>query len=687
MIRHIVYRLPVVLLVLGLSQPARAQVVFGDSGFEQKRDYFSQLPFEHIDPLTGNLLLTFTDLVLPGNAGFDLRIQRTYNSKIYRDYQNSGDTLKEDSWAGIGWSMHMGRVFHARSFDGADPIIEMPDGSQHHAFRHLAPPAGCGNCYITRDYWVYDKATATLYLPNGVIYTFGHTANTGWAGDIPAEYATQIQDAFGNSLVIEYYSAPADGMSKITQNLGGGQTREVTFAVSGGFKSLATMTYAGRVWTYQQVVAYTVANSRLEGVRPPLGTGWTFSYATAAPPRNELIVLTTPHGGTIEYRHEDQTFFIGNTSPLRSRAVTRRTTGGRLVVPGVWTYAYAQGSGKNQTVITGPSNVVTREFLGVGNFATQGNTWSIGALSKRVVAELPSAGGATLETEELTWTSSAPISWDQEIIGLNHDADIRVPLMWKRKVTRGSATLNTIHDYRSSSFNDYGRAHVTTETGNRGDVRTTTREFQYGFTPYIVDKPLSETVSVGSESFTTTYGHDLANGFRTSDNRYGVNVTFQKTPTGDVYTRTDANGHVTTFAYSWGAESSIQTPEYAVTRNINPDGTVNYEIRRGFTTNFSYDTLMRPTVTAPPGVNQTTRVYDNSAGTYTRVERGSSYVQTTVDGFGRVTGTQDVVGDEDNAALRRVRASDLRGLRLLDGRPRHDSHLRRAGTGEAADQS
>jgi hypothetical protein len=37
---------------------------------------------EHIDPMTGNLPLTFTDLVLPGNAGFDLKIQRIYNSKI-----------------------------------------------------------------------------------------------------------------------------------------------------------------------------------------------------------------------------------------------------------------------------------------------------------------------------------------------------------------------------------------------------------------------------------------------------------------------------------------------------------------------------------------------------------------------------------------------------------------------------
>src|SRR5687768_80747 len=50
-------------------------------GFKQHRDYFSEMPFENIDTLSGGLVLTFTDLVLPGNAGQELKFQRTYNSK------------------------------------------------------------------------------------------------------------------------------------------------------------------------------------------------------------------------------------------------------------------------------------------------------------------------------------------------------------------------------------------------------------------------------------------------------------------------------------------------------------------------------------------------------------------------------------------------------------------------------
>src|SRR5262245_21071439 len=101
---------------LGVMFATRADAAdpyFDARGFQPNRDLFSELPFEHVDPMTGNLLLTFTDLVLPGNAGFDLRIQRTYNSKIYGTYSNGGGfTLDEDSWAGIGWRLHMGRVIN-----------------------------------------------------------------------------------------------------------------------------------------------------------------------------------------------------------------------------------------------------------------------------------------------------------------------------------------------------------------------------------------------------------------------------------------------------------------------------------------------------------------------------------------------------------------------------------------------
>jgi hypothetical protein len=61
---------------------SRAQIdpVFDVAGPGIGRTMLSLLPFERIDSVTGNIFMSFTDLVLPGPAGFNLSFVRTYNS-------------------------------------------------------------------------------------------------------------------------------------------------------------------------------------------------------------------------------------------------------------------------------------------------------------------------------------------------------------------------------------------------------------------------------------------------------------------------------------------------------------------------------------------------------------------------------------------------------------------------------
>src|SRR5262245_4111692 len=74
--------LSMVVCTLSLAGIASAQdPVYDVSGAQRGRAYNSWLPFENIDTVTGNLMLSFTDLSLPGDAGFDLTIRRTYNSR------------------------------------------------------------------------------------------------------------------------------------------------------------------------------------------------------------------------------------------------------------------------------------------------------------------------------------------------------------------------------------------------------------------------------------------------------------------------------------------------------------------------------------------------------------------------------------------------------------------------------
>src|SRR5687768_9595242 len=99
-----------VCLVVPAEQVAAQQTPFNHAGFGGNHPTYAAMPNEHVDPASGTLLITATDLVLPGNAGLDLVVQRVYNSGIFPDYNAGSTALEEDSWAGIGWRLHFGRV-------------------------------------------------------------------------------------------------------------------------------------------------------------------------------------------------------------------------------------------------------------------------------------------------------------------------------------------------------------------------------------------------------------------------------------------------------------------------------------------------------------------------------------------------------------------------------------------------
>lgn len=79
--RILVWVVVCVLAVAGRAWAQEEDPVFGRGGFDKAHPYFSQLPFENIDAASGGLVLTFTDFVLPGNGGMDLRFIHSYNSK------------------------------------------------------------------------------------------------------------------------------------------------------------------------------------------------------------------------------------------------------------------------------------------------------------------------------------------------------------------------------------------------------------------------------------------------------------------------------------------------------------------------------------------------------------------------------------------------------------------------------
>ena len=86
-----------VLFTVGSASAAHAQgevAAPDEKGVVPNRDYLALLPFEVIDTASNNLILRFTDLELPGNAGRSLRIERVFSNSTF----------------GIGWRMGIAGV-------------------------------------------------------------------------------------------------------------------------------------------------------------------------------------------------------------------------------------------------------------------------------------------------------------------------------------------------------------------------------------------------------------------------------------------------------------------------------------------------------------------------------------------------------------------------------------------------
>jgi hypothetical protein len=68
-----------------------------------------------------------------------------------------------------------------------------------------------------------------------------------------------------------------------------------------------------------------------------------------------------------------------------------------------------------------------------------------------------------------------------------------------------------------------------------------------------------------------------------------------------VASATKANGKTTSYTYSWGRLQHTQTPEYTITRVIDPDGTMRSETIAGRTTTYSFDSVGRLEQVQGPG--------------------------------------------------------------------------------------
>jgi YD repeat-containing protein len=617
---------------------ASGQTPFAHQGIDGQHPPSSVLPNEQVDPASGTLAVVATDLVLPGNAGFNLSVTRVYNSTVYPNYSSGGSTaFDEDSWAGIGWKLHFGRVINPDATASGATQIEMGDGSRHALYQKT------GGGWITGDFWLYDRPTATLQLPNGLVYVFGRSVFiNSTVGTV--RYVTEIRDPFQNRLTVHYFDAsgPPDGIADIQQDLGNLQVRTVTFTYDAILKALASMTYNGHTWTYQHLAAGPSGYSVLTGVTPPIGPGWRYEYS--GPLTGELTKLTTPSGGWLTYGYADATRRAGSLSELH-RVVATRATGGPGITAGTWTYSYGTGANQDTTVVTCSCGTTRYRFYGTG--ATGDFTgWSAGTLAEQTIED----NGTVLERQTMAWARSEPISPDPVpgVGGVWADDAVYRPLLNQQVITRGthSWTITNAYNTGLGNYNDYARPSSTKEEESVYRWRLTTRTFQYGFTPYIVKRTASESVSIktafdqGAGPQSRSWAYNTATGFLTAQTLFGFSTTFEASAQGNVAASTDGRSNRTTYAYAWGALQDVRTPRTQVTYGINSDGLVtSADNHRDSVITYSYDQGFRPLLASRPLLNPAFNEYDTVNALWVRTGRDQAQAQSQLDGFGRVVST------------------------------------------------
>ena len=153
--------------------------VFAAKGFQQNRDYFSQEPTEAVDTLTGNVILTYTLLALPGNAGHELRVQRTWNSKngIWR--------------LGVIGVPELSDPFNP----DVPPLFTDASGAEHRTVPVASDVSLTPRDWLfaTADFWKYNRTLRQLYLPDGTVVTYD-----------PAHRPVSVDNRYGQLLSVAY---------------------------------------------------------------------------------------------------------------------------------------------------------------------------------------------------------------------------------------------------------------------------------------------------------------------------------------------------------------------------------------------------------------------------------------------------------------------------------------------------
>ncbi|GGX72900.1 hypothetical protein GCM10007392_45320 [Saccharospirillum salsuginis] len=346
---------------------------YEEPGLQEYRADLGNTFNESISPFGGTLQLKYNDIIVPGNGGMDVVVQRSYTSIQNDQYPDS------DSILGFGWNLHYGRVvspkngFYCNNVDDSsylNPSYESPDGSRHMLFKNTELNDGS---WITKSNWRGECVGGPLGFDQGMIMTSPTGVRYHATFNAPGKnvwLVEKIVDLNGNEIFIDYEVNPeqkalikaiyrSEEGYESEAKLGDAVVEFSYFDEDTVYARIKRISSNDRSWEYNYdlVTEGPFENEvvyQLSRVIRPDGEYWEYGYYDRMNNPDpigsndeqagsySLKSITNPRGGYTEYTYQ-YVFFdqaVKDIREARTTAIFRKTVSGDNVEVSTWKYSF-----------------------------------------------------------------------------------------------------------------------------------------------------------------------------------------------------------------------------------------------------------------------------------------------------------------------------------------------------------
>ncbi|MET7283734.1 RHS repeat-associated core domain-containing protein [Kribbella sp. NPDC005582] len=637
--------------------PAQAAVsAVQTAQFTGARPSATRVPFSisdkvsaSVDVATGNLLVTTSDLSLPGIQN-DLQLGLVFNSLRLA----SGAALPSGS-AGAGWAMRVGQD---------TKLIANSDNS----VLYLAPEGREG---------LFQPATSTTYTPPAGFKVAMVKTSSGWTITDHSSNTVSTFNSSGTLLSVKdrngqtaTFSYTSGKLSQVVSTRGGAGAKTANFTWSG---NVVTIAQAGDDGTPRDV-AYTYTNGKLTKISDPTDKPTSFGYDATT---GDLVTITNGEGKqtAIQYDSSHRVKKVTQDNPAGGAATrfTYYSSGETYVADpnntasnpadGPQTY-YTLNAQELVTKVVDPMNRVrSKTYTPFNDTATSTN----GTGGVTTFGHNPSVNGGESLTDVTAATGAKATA-----AYANTGASKYLPSGGKD--TQGNDSLFTYdgagNQLTSANSSASSTSTVTynpdgtldTSTDPRNNVTSYGRNADHqitGITPptgsslaaIVVDYDgFGRLHSVrDGRGLRTIYAYDRADRIKTiqySDTTPDVAFTYDRA--GNVTTRTDASG---TTAWTYDAQNRVTSRTSSsgggtLSYGYDKAGNLTSKTDARGTTSYTYDKANQVVEMATPNGQKTAFGYDDNGkrtdtwfNTNTAHTTFAAHTKTTYDKSGRISRT------------------------------------------------